>query len=190
MKFAPIVKMNNGWPLLLLAATLATGLAAPALRLPRALGEEKETRPEPPPVLKPMDNSYNVLLNFSIFARDHKPAPVTIPVATTHPNDSAVAVLSEANFILRGVAMADSRPTAFFEQTTDHQIVKIHLGDPLMHGIVTAGSLDGVDYVVNGKASHIMIGQALDGGMALTSAPSADSGNAAVHKWARSHHQD
>jgi hypothetical protein len=148
------------------------------------------TAPAAPPQVRPMDRSYDVLLTFSIFSRDHKPAPVVFP--TARPADPNAPLAPESGYVLRGVGMADDRPTAFFQTTYDQHVTAIHLGDPILHGVVSGGSLDGIDYVVNGKATHVKIGQSLEGGVAVatpTTAP-ADGAVTPTRRWAKSHHAD
>jgi hypothetical protein len=170
-------------------------LAAGSMAATTAGGDETRPAVVPPPApLRPMPDHYNVLLTRSIFSKDSRPAPAVHATAKIADGPSASA--PEADYVLRGVGVADGQPTAFFELTSEHKIVLVHLGDPVLHGSISAGSLDGVDYVVGGKASHIIIGQSLDGGISVT-APTATVSSAPAaeitptqKKWIKKHHQD
>jgi hypothetical protein len=124
-----------------------------------------------------MSSAYKILLERSVFSRDNRPAPVVHPVPTTQATvveSASPGAEAEANFVLTGVSFEDESPTAFFEQTSEKRFVRKHSGEPLSHGTVNAISLDGIEYAANGKSTHILIGQTLDGGVAVvtTSAPS------------------
>ena len=133
------------------------------------------------PKSRPMSPDYRILTLRSVFSRDHN-RPRVVPrdlTATTLPasNDPAASG-AEANFVLKGVAIEDGFPTAFFEMSLDQQTVRVRAGQAVSHGQISAITLDGINYQSGGKLSHVVIGQTLDGGMPTASAttqPSNDS---------------
>ena len=194
MKFAATIMnrprsktpIKNPWTLLLLAAAGTWAMSVMA-----AGGNNDPRPPVLPPEQRPMANSYNVLLDRSIFSKDHnRPAAILHTATTTRPSE--VVVTSETNLVLRGVGVADGQATAFFEQVQEQKMMKVRLGEPLLNGLITASTLDGVDYVVGGKASHILIGQALDGGVAVVTPNSPPPSTEAplTSKWIKKHHKE
>jgi len=137
--------------------------------------EELVSAPVADPAMRPMTETYRIVLSRSIFSKDHRPAVAKVlSVATTRPDVASSASGPEASFVLNGVAIEDDVVTAFFEQTADHQIVRTRTGESIARGVINAITLDGVDYVVDGKSSHVSIGQSLDGGTAvIVSSPSS-----------------
>ena len=141
-----------------------------------AAGDEPRSAPVPEPQPRLLPDPYRVLLLRSIFSKDRS-RPEGSKASTTQDSRAEISQ-AESNFVLKGVATVDDVTTAFFEQTSDKQLVRLRSGDRVSHGQLTAITLDGVDYAVDGKASHINIGQTLDGGVPVTAqAASGSSGN-------------
>jgi hypothetical protein len=159
-------------------------LLAGAASLAVVVAPDDDMRPTTPvPQSRPMSVDYRVLLSRSVFSRDHnRPRIVARDVPTTQSASAnpdltgAAASEAEANFVLKGVAIEDGLPTAFFEQSLDQQTVRVRAGQPVSHGQISAITLDGINYLTGGKLSHVTIGQTLDGGLATpTTQPSTDS---------------
>ena len=130
----------------------------------------------PPPRLlesKPLAAEFDLLTRRSIFRKGSQ--------AIARPEDAGVvrapattAPAPEASFIFNGVARANDKLVAFFEDGNSHEVLIKHEGDPLAQGKVQHLTLDGLDYVANGTTTHLVIGQDLSGtdqGSALASEP-------------------
>jgi hypothetical protein len=153
-----------------LRLTAARNKALALLLAASVAGAATVRRSSAPPPMPPgtTGSSYNVLLTRSIFSKDHNRPAVVKTAPTTRPEVSS-ASLADANFLLNGVAIEDDVVTAFFEQTADHTVVRARTGETIARGVIGAVTLDGVDYVVDGKPTHVGIGQSLDGGTPVVS---------------------
>jgi hypothetical protein len=168
------VKPPNSFHLARGALAVLCGAAASlaAIIVP---GDESRPPAAPVPQSRPMSGDYRVLLSRSVFSRDHnRPRLAARDVATTQAVSAIpdltgpAAAEAEANFVLKGVAIEDGLPTAFFEQSLDQQTVRVRAGQAVSHGQISAITLDGINYLAAGKLSHVVIGQTLDGGLATT----------------------
>jgi hypothetical protein len=146
--------------------------AAPAAGAPAAA---------PAPVKMPAPESfdrYQVLLTNNIFVRDHaRYAPKgTGPVGPPLTPEEATA--------LRGVVRqgegANATYFVFLEDVRTQETTKMRVGDPVCAGKLVNPTLDSVDYLKNGVAKRIEVGQNLTGTVAATpaaQAAQADSAN-------------
>jgi hypothetical protein len=168
---------------MLLAGVLAAAVARAAIPDP---GDEILIPPTSVPKSRVMTPEYRILMTRSVFSRDHNRARVvprdltatTLPAGSDPALSAAAASAAEANFVLKGVAIEDGLPTAFFEQTADQLTVRVRAGQNVSHGQISAITLDGINYQTAAKLSHVVIGQTLDGGLPTgvpTTQPSSDS---------------
>ena len=65
--------------------------------------------------------------------------------------------------VFNGVTEVDGAAYAIFEDTVAGKILGFKVGDAIASGKITGLSLDGLDYEVNGKSTHIFVGQTLEG---------------------------
>ena len=123
---------------------------------------------------------YQVLLTNNIFVRDHaRYAPKgTGPIGPPLSPEEATA--------LRGVVRqgegANVTYFVFLEDVRTHETTKMRVGDPVCAGKLVNPTLDSVDYLKNGVAKRIEVGQNLTGKEAVAPAPpqpaAEDNGNA------------
>jgi hypothetical protein len=85
------------------------------------------------PRAKELAAAYQNLLNTSIFARDRRSGAQRPEVTQVDPPPS-----SENFLAFRGVAEEDGQMTAFIEDTRDNSPIRVHVGEPLANGKVSA----------------------------------------------------
>lgn len=161
--------------LLLLAATWTLALAAGENgRLDVVL-----------PISRPLADPYKILLTRSIFARDHRPAPVygsgagAPPSTSTSPSTLPYSPgsnpqLSDEEWVLTGTTQTDAAWEAMFENAADHSIRRVHPNDAFSRGRVMRVEIGAVDFIGGRGVIHVLKGQNLRGELhALTSASTA-----------------
>jgi hypothetical protein len=123
--------------------------------------------------LRGMSADYLVLTHRSIFK---KGSQTTDPFAPTTPvlPPAPIRTVAESSLEFNGAMHADASWTAFFENTSSHDVFVKHEGDIIARGKITAITLDSIDYETNGRQNTIALGHTLDGseGPGLASAPS------------------
>lgn len=131
--------------------------------------------PTPPPVSEP----YKILLNRTMFSRDRgrSAAWAERAAAERAAADRAAAIAAtqpggprrfgagspEASLALKGVTLEDGVFIAFIEDNFAHETRRVHAGEAIARGQISAMSLDGIEYDAGGKPLRIGIGQTLDG---------------------------
>ena len=121
----------------------------------------------------PMDKSFEVLTQKSIFSRDRARASGAGANAQTRP----VRVLSpEQSVAFRGVLCPDEEYVAFIENVQTGQISVVKAGDELARGRVAAITLDTLAYDADGKVLKIQLGQDLTGEIAAPTGGSYSTG--------------
>jgi len=156
----------------------ASLLIVAAMGAALAIAASDETRPAPVaiPPSRPMSDLYRVLLVRSIFNRDHNRAAAVVgrtPAAAVDPSASAAAQ-TEAGLTLFGVSTEDGSPIAFFKNSLDQQIIRVHVGGALARGVISAITLDGVDYVAAGTRMHVNVEETLAGGQVVAAVPATE----------------
>lgn len=110
----------------------------------------------------PMAESYQLLMEKSIFSKDRRSAG-SVANLPTQP----VRVLSpEQSVAFRGVLCPDEEYVAFVENVQTGQISIVRTGDELARGRVAAITLDTLAYDAGGKLHYIQLGQNLAGEVA------------------------
>jgi hypothetical protein len=151
-----------------LAAISPAALAAPAAAAPAAAKT---------PAQESFDK-YQVLLSNNIFVKDRARWRPRGPGAAGPP------LTPEEATALRGVVRqgegANVTYFVFLEDVRTHETTKMRVGDPVCAGKLVNPTLDSVDYLKNGVAKRIEVGENLTGAEAVLPAPpaaQADSGN-------------
>jgi hypothetical protein len=152
---------------LCLAAVSPAALAAPAAA-PAARPATKT------PAQESFDR-YQVLLSNNIFVRDR---------ARWNPRGRAAAgspLTPEEATALRGVVRqgegANATYYVFLEDVRTQETTKMRVGAPVCAGKLVNPTLDSVDYLKNGVAKRIQVGQNLTGKQAATPAPAQPAGD-------------
>ena len=137
---------------------------------------------------KPLAAEFDLLTRRSIFRKGSQTIAQPGDFSTARAPTTAPA--PEASFIFNGVARANDKLVAFFEDGNSHEVLLRHDGDALAQGKVQHITLSGLDYLANGTTTHLAIGQDLSGtdqGSSLQSEPtgalsgdSPDPGNESV----------
>lgn len=147
-----------------------------------ATGADAMTTPkvDPLPAAKPLPKDFALLKQRSIFSRK---SIVTQVIVDTGPTTRRIetpppAVKPEASLVLTGVGNDDGMYTALVEDTIAAKIMKLHIGDSVASGSVTAMTLGSLDYSVKGAVTIVTvvkIGQNFEGGAGIisTTRPSA-----------------
>jgi hypothetical protein len=65
--------------------------------------------------------------------------------------------------VFNGASNANGQMVAFIENTSLNSIARFQVGDSVATGKITAITLDQLDYSVNGRVTHVLIGQNLFG---------------------------
>jgi hypothetical protein len=153
-------KRMLGAAALWLAAISSAGLAAGA-----APAEVKAPRQE-------SFDRYQVLLSNNIFVRDHA------RWAPKGPVSAGPALTPEEATALRGIVRQGEDEEAeyfvFLEDLRTQQTTEMRVGDPVCSGKLVNPTLESVDYLKNGVAKRIEIGQNLTGKEAVAPAPPAE----------------
>jgi hypothetical protein len=153
-----------------LAAISPAALAAPAAAAPAAAKT---------PAQESFDK-YQVLLSNNIFVKDRARWRPRGPGAAGPP------LTPEEATALRGVVRQGEGAKAayfvFLEDVRTQETTKMRVGDPVCAGKLVNPTLDSVDYLKNGVAKRIEVGQNLTGKEAVAPAPpqpaAEDNGNA------------
>ena len=124
----------------------------------QAAGQSPLVSPTPQP--GKMSADFDAVMNRSIFLKG----------AQTQSHDggaSSAAVGSasapERSLVFNGVTRGDSA-MAMVENIETHEILKLHVGDPISRGSVVAITLDNLDYEAGGVVTRVGFGQNLSGG--------------------------
>jgi hypothetical protein len=153
-------KRMLGAAALWLAAISSAGLAAGA-----APAEVKAPRQE-------SFDRYQVLLSNNIFVRDRA------RWAPKGPVSAGPALTPEEATALRGIVRQGEDEEAeyfvFLEDLRTQQTTEMRVGDPVCSGKLVNPTLESVDYLKNGVAKRIEIGQNLTGKEAVVPAPPAE----------------
>jgi hypothetical protein len=87
--------------------------------------------------------------------------------------------------VFNGASNANGQLVAFIENTSLNSIARFQVGDSVATGKIIAITLDQLDYSVNGRVTHVMLGQNLSGidtqvltTQPVTGGPGATSGPA------------
>jgi hypothetical protein len=109
----------------------------------------------------PMDRSFEVLLQKSIFSRDRsRGSSQTQPTA---PATTARVLSPEQSVVFRGVLCPDEEYVAFIENVQTKQINIVKTGDEVARGRVAGITLDTLAYDAGGKVHQIRLGHNLAG---------------------------
>jgi hypothetical protein len=124
--------------------------------------------------LRGMSADYIVLTNRSIFKKGSQMTDPFAPTTPLPPPRPQPYTPAESSLEFNGAMHADASWTAFFENTSNHDVFVKHEGDNIARGKITAITLDSIDYETNGRQNTIALGHTLDGseGPGLASAPS------------------
>ncbi|MDB5299211.1 MAG: hypothetical protein JWO87_874 [Phycisphaerales bacterium] len=162
------------------AAAPTTRPAGPATRpvwtVSRAAAPATQPAPAAATVIpapKPLSDPYKIVVIRPIFSRE-RPRPAWITNSNgggssrggpdTRPGTGGFASSSsEASVALKGVSLEDGVYTAFIEDSVTRETRGLHAGEAVARGMITAMSLDGIDYATGGRVLRISIGQTLDG---------------------------
>jgi hypothetical protein len=147
--------------------------------------------------------SYKILLQRSIFARDHRsswiapgsrgPGDAGGPNGANGIRRAPAPPDPEELLALRGVGIEDGLATAFVEDTGSRRTQSLHVGDTIAKGRVAGIQLlDGIDYRSGAKLLHVHIGETLKGTVAASAAPatepsSSSGGSSKTSRWVHSH---
>jgi hypothetical protein len=131
-------------------------------------------RPSPKPQ-RTVNSEFALLLSRSIFIKG--PQHVDDPgwrgaPAATRP--AVEVVPPERSLVFNGLTESGAT-TALIEDTANHKVNKLHVGDPIASGKLTRIDFDSLDYTTNaGKTIKVAIGQNFEGATATpTSGPAA-----------------
>ena len=146
-------RFRAGPGFLVAGAMVAGALAVGALGPAGASGADERGAP--------MDRSFEVLLQKSIFARDRSRG--TQRTGTTVPASTARVLTPEQSVVFRGVLCPDEEYVAFIEHVQTRQISIVKTGDEIARGRVAGITLDTLAYDAGGKVQQIHLGQNLAG---------------------------
>ena len=131
--------------------------------------------------VQPSFDRYQVLLSNNIFVRDRQRWD------RDRTGPSGPPLTPEEATALRGVVRQGEGEKAtyfvFLEDVRTQQTTKMHVGDPVCSGKLVNPTLDSVDYLKNGVAKRILVGQNLTGKEAALpqpAQPAEDNGNAST----------
>jgi len=102
---------------------------------------------------------FRVLAERNLFVRDRRPR---LP-QSQGPIRHVPAPPAAPRFVLTGIARRREAFVAFFENTATGETVRARTGETLGGGVIHAISMNGVDYVADGEATRIAIGDTLTG---------------------------
>lgn len=161
--------------LMLGAAALCLAALSPAAPAASAAAPAAATTP-----VQPSFDRYQVLLSNNIFVRDRQ------RWERFRPGHSGPPLTPEEATALRGVVRQGEGAKAvyfvFLEDVRTQQTTKMRVGDPVCAGMLANPTLDSVDYLKNGVAKRIEVGENLTGKEAAAPAPAQpgpeDNGNA------------
>lgn len=129
---------------------------------------------------RPISSDYYVLLRRSIFIRGSQRVfdpgdgygnglsrgyPTTSgPTTDSSSTQPMTPIWSPENvMVFNGASNANGQMVAFIENTSLNSIARFQVGDSVATGKITAITLDQLDYSVNGRVTHVLIGQNLFG---------------------------
>ncbi len=142
--------------LMLGAAALWLAALSPAALAASAAAPAAATTP-----VQPSFDRYQVLLSNNIFVRDRQRWD------RYRPGPSGPPLTPEEATALRGVVrQGEGEKAAYFvflEDVRTQQTTKMRVGDPVCSGKLVNPTLDSVDYLKNGVAKRIDVGQNLTG---------------------------
>ncbi len=125
---------------------------------------------------------YQVVVQRNIFSRHRVPMAVSSgesePTTTTTAVPQSAAAqqaTARASYALVGVAIEEDRQIAFFENPLTQETIKSAIGDELLGGVITAITIDGIEYELDGQTIMVLPGQALTGEAAPTTGVPASS---------------
>jgi hypothetical protein len=137
----------------------------------------------PPPPARPAGDatasleSYRLLVTRNIFMRDRSRRVVSVPRTSyaAPPQRS-----SEDYVVLTGVAVREPVHVAFFEDSQAGRTIPVCIGQVLGRGVLTAITMDGIQYQSGGVTRMIGIGENLRGVTTAFYTPSAATQPAAT----------
>ena len=125
---------------------------------------------------------YQIVVQRNIFSRHRVPAPVssggsesTTDSDATPPTAAEQQATARASYALVGVAIEEERQFAFFENPLTQETIKSGIGDELLGGSITAITIDGIVYELDGQTITVPPGKTLTGEAAPTPAAPAPS---------------
>ena len=128
----------------------------------------------------PMDPSFTVLLERSMFSKDGR-SRTAAPPPSTAPAAPPVRVLSpEQSNVFRGVLCPDEEYVAFIQNVQTDQVSVLKAGDEIAGGRIVAITLDTLNYASGGKVLEIRLGQNLAGETAAAGTTASTSTTAAA----------
>ncbi len=113
----------------------------------------------------PMPGDYASLISRSIFVRGNQVTydrPANAPSNNTSVAPIQEIIRPERALVFNGVTESDSA-IALIEDTNAHHVLTVRVGDSIASGKITAITLNNIDYLANGRVTHIAIGQNLQG---------------------------
>jgi hypothetical protein len=129
---------------------------------------------------------YQIILQRNIFSRQRGPlrqrrAEQARPVVTRNP---------ESYLLLKGIVQEGGTFIAFVEDTQGNSVFRLREGDSVARGTVKNFTLDSIEYQLEDKTIHVMLGRDLEGGqgtlsmsrlfeLSATSSPASDPNAAA-----------
>lgn len=124
--------------------------------------------------LRGMSADYLVLTNRSIFKKGSQSTDPFAPTTPVLPPPPIQRTVAESSLEFNGAMHADASWTAFFENTSSHDVLIRHTGEDIARGKITSITLDSINYLAAGRQTTVLLGQTLDGseGPGLSSAPS------------------
>jgi hypothetical protein len=145
----------------------------------------KDPRPTPTPATAPggtvptpapVTEAYKIVLTRTMFSRDRgRSASWTERTAAERAEAERLRAIApggpgrfgssspEASLSLKGVTLEDGVFIAFIEDNSAHETLRVHAGENIARGQISAMSLDGIEYASGGRPLRIGIGQSLDG---------------------------
>jgi hypothetical protein len=126
---------------------------------------------DPVRLVKPMSKDFSALLTRDFFMKGSQNVVDTFGASTTRPvtTQPAGEVISpQRATVFNGVTESDAT-VALFEDTAARRALKLHAGDAVAGGKVTAIAFDSIEFEFNGKTTKVMIGQNLEGGVTTPS---------------------
>ena len=128
----------------------------------------------------PMEKSYTVLLERSIFSRDGRSRSNPRLPSTTQAAPAVKPLTPQQASVFRGVLCPDGEYVAFIQNVQTDQVSVLKEGDEIAGGRIAAITLDSLNFATGGKDHEIRIGQNLAGEtVAITSSTSSGSGSTA-----------
>jgi len=73
----------------------------------------------------------------------------------------------ESYYVLKGIAQEDGEFVAFLEDTQRGQILRVRKGDKIARGVVTALTLDTIEYQFGERTATVAMGYDLEGGQGV-----------------------